>query len=319
MSLWKPKSLPISPKGTARLVDNRSFLLGLDELYRHSMKRFESQRLLPCARTVAEALHVQPANVPAEGYYHETPALEEYFRWMHSLREQDEKVEARVNQLPEFQLLWEVTNSPLYGRPQREGKLLPVGRDPLSQALRDTAPAWTLDGLTKAAQVVALQFDDYSLVGLAARIQDAVVLTATRESAVLYAEMVPLGFSREPRIEYLWRVDPALAEAANRFIETFNRFVPGALPQAQAANAETYYRAYVDNDILGRCVRLGQTLDGSQYYHWAIIVKALSGDQVGMDVLEFWSKDIWTTQKYRETQGSPDHMKPFSKGRDSRA
>ncbi len=318
MSLWKPKGLPLSPKATARLVDNRSFLLGLDGLYRSSMKALESEKLLPCARAVAEALQVQPANVPIEGYYHETPALEEYFRWMRSLQEQDEKAEAQVKHLSEFQLLWAVTNSPLYGRPQREGKLLPVGRDPLSQALRDTAPQWTVDRLTKAAYAAALQFDDYSLVGLAARIQDAVVLTATRESAALYAEVVRLSLRREPELEYQWRVDEALAKVANRFIETFNSFVPGALPRAEAASAKRYYQAYADNEILGRCVRLGQTLDGSQHYHWAIFVKVSSGNRSELAVDEFWSKDLWTTPKYREAQGSPDHMKPFSKDRASR-
>jgi hypothetical protein len=282
------------------------------------MKVLESERLLPCARAVAEALQVQPANVPIEGYYNDTPALEEYFRWMHSLQEQDESAEARVKHLPEFQLLWEVTNSPLYGRPQREDKLFPVGRDPLSQALRDTVPHWTVDGLTKAAYTAALQYDDCSLVGLAARAQDAVVLTATRESVVLYAEVVKFGLHREPELEYKWRVDEALAKAANRLIETFNRFLPGALPRAEAASAERYYKAYADNEILGRCVRLGQTIDGSQYYHWAIVVKVLSGSRFELGVDPFWSKDIWTTKKYRETQGSPDHMKPFSNDRDFR-
>ncbi len=113
MAVWKPKSLPSFLNAPVRAVDNRAFLLGLDGLYRSSMKALESERLLPCARAVAEALHVQPANVPIEGYYHETPALEEYFRWMRSLQEQDEKAEAQVKHLPEFQLLWEVTNSPL--------------------------------------------------------------------------------------------------------------------------------------------------------------------------------------------------------------
>ena len=318
MSLWKPNALSLSPKATARQVDNRSFLLGLDELYRGAMKTLESERLLPCARAVADALQVQPASSPIEGYYSETPALEEYFRWMRSLQEQDEKTEAQVKHLPEFQLLWEVTNSPLYGRPQREGKLFPVGRDPLSQALRDTVPHWTVDRLTKAAHAAALQYDDYSLVGLAARIQDAVVLTAARESAVLYAEVVRFTLRREPEPEYQWRVDEALARAANRFVEAFNHFVPDALPRAESASAGRYYKAYADSEILGRCARLGQTIDGSQYYHWAIAVKVMPGKRFELAVDEFWSKDIWTTQKYREAQGSPDHMKPFAKDRDSR-
>ena len=301
-----------------RVVDNRSFLLGLDELYRNAMKVLESERLLPCARTLAEMLHVQPADIPIEGYYHETPALEEYFRWMRSLQEQDESAEAGVKHLHEFQLLWEVTNSPLYGRPQRKGKLFPAGRDPLSEALRDTIPNWSVEGLTKAAYAAALQSDDYSLVGLAARIQDAVVLTAVRESMVLYAEVVKFSLHREPEFEYEWRVDEALAKAANRFIETFNRFLPGSLPRAEAANVKRYYMAYADNAILGRCVRLGQTPDGSQHYHWAIMVKALSGNRFELGVDEFWSKDIWTTKKYRETQGSPDIMKPFANDRGSR-
>ncbi len=175
-----------------------------------------------------------------------------------------------------------------------------------------------MDRLTKAAHAAALQFDDCSLVGLAARIQDAVVLTATRESAVLYAEVVRLSLRREPELEYQWRVDEALTKAANRLIETFNGFLPGALPRAEAASAKRYYKAYGDNDILGRCVRLGQTLDGSQYYHWAIVVKVSSRNGFELGVDEFWSKDIWTTQNYRKTQGSPDRMKPFSKGPVSR-
>jgi hypothetical protein len=315
MNPWKPKALPLAPDAPVRVVDNRTFLLGLDELYRNAMKALESERLLPCARKVAETLHIQPATVPIEGYYHETPALEEYFRWMRSLQEQDESAEARVKQLHEFQVLWEVTSSPLYGRPQRKGKLLPVGRDALSQALGDMVPNWSVEGLTKAAYAAALQFDDYSLVGLAARTKDAVVLTGTRESVVLYAEPVVYGLHRGPEPGYEWRVDEELAAAANRFIATFNGFVPDALPRAEAASAQRYYKAYADNEILGRCVRLGQTKDGSQHYHWAIIVKALSGGRFELGVDDFWNKDIWTTAKYRETQGSPERMKPLSKDR----
>jgi hypothetical protein len=292
-------------------IDNRTFVIGLDELYRNAMKRFESVTLLPCARTVAKTLDAPPANVPVEGYYHETPALQEYFLWMRRLQEVDESAEAQVGRLREFQLLWDVTSSPLFGRAQRHGKLLPVGRDPLAQALLDTRPNWHLEGLVKAAYEAAIRYDDVSLVGLAARCQDAVTLAATRESVVLYAEVVALGGVPDHTYTYLWRVDAALAEAANRFIAAFNRFVPGGLPEAVAGNAEVFYKAYADNDVIGRCVRIGQTEDGLRHYHWAIAARRVSPEGVDLLVDEFWSDELWTTEDYREAQRRPTSMEPF--------
>lgn len=311
MNIWKPESLVARQSSTVAVVDDRVFMLGLDELYRNAMKSFEIQTLLPCARVVAKKLRVRPANVPVEGYYYETPKLEEYFRLMRGLQEVGVQRETQVRALREFQLLWELTSSPLYGRPKRKGKLLPVGRDPLSQALWDTRPDWSLDRLVKAAYQVALGQDDYSLVGLAARTQDAVILTAVRESVVLYAEVAVLGIHVEPEFEYQWHVDEALAAAANRFIETFNRFVPGALPMAEATSAEQYFKAYADNEIIGRCVRIGRTPDGTRHYHWAIVVEHFPPEGFELNVDEFWDKEPWTTKQYREIQRDPAHMKFF--------
>jgi hypothetical protein len=311
MSFWKPKYLSFSRYAAAPVVeiDNRAFVIGLDELYRNAMKRFESETLLPCARTLTKTLGVSPANVPIEGYYHETPALREYFLRMRRLQEVDESAEAQVARLREFQLLWDVTSSPLFGRAQRQGKLLPVGRDPLTQALLDTRPNWHLENLVKAAYEAAIRYDDVSLVGLAARCQDAVTLAATRESVVLYDEVATLG--GEPEHTYLWRVDAALAEAANRFITTFNRFVPGGLPEAMDGNAEVFYKAYADNDVIGRCVRIGKTEDGSRHYHWAIATRRVSLEGLDLLVDEFWSDELWTTEDYRGAQRSPRSMEPF--------
>ena len=61
-------------------VDNRTFLLGLDELYRAAMKRHERGELLECAREVCMELNLPPANVPVEGYYSENKDLAEQFR-----------------------------------------------------------------------------------------------------------------------------------------------------------------------------------------------------------------------------------------------
>ncbi len=73
-----------------RVVDDRVFLLGLDKLYRDAMKQHERGELLGCARRVAEALHVTPADVPVEGYYAEDERLTEYFRLVRALQDVDE-------------------------------------------------------------------------------------------------------------------------------------------------------------------------------------------------------------------------------------
>ncbi len=145
-----------------------------------------------------------------------------------------------MDSLPEFQRLRDVTSAPLYGRAQYSGKLLPVGRDALSQALLDTFPNWTAAGLAAAACEVALKTDDISLVGLAARVQDVVVLAALRQSVVLYAELM-YGAALHPPPP-TWKVDEELAQQARRFIDAFNALFGEELPPPDPAQAERYYR-----------------------------------------------------------------------------
>jgi hypothetical protein len=280
-----------------RVVDNRVFLLGLDKLYRDAMKRHEHGDLLRCARRVAETLRVAPADVPVEGYYAEDDRLTEYFRLVRALQDVDEGETSSVDSLSEFQRLRDVTSAPLYGRPQYAGKLLPTGRDALSQALFDTFPNWSVASLTAEAYNKAREFDDVSLVGLAARVQDAVVLTAVRESVVLYAEMIPGAALYRPRPTYVWKVDKDLAQQARRFIDTFNTLFGERLPPPDPEHAEWYWHAYDDNEILGRCVRLGcdDAILPIRHYHWAIC-RAADG---GFAVQEFWKHEVWTTTRYR--------------------
>jgi len=279
-----------------RVVDNRVFVLGLDHLYREAMKNHERQELLVCARRVASALHVMPADVPIEGYYAEDEQLTEYFRLSRRLQSLDISYLPAVVSLPEFQRLLNVTSAPLYGRPRQTGKLLLVGRDPLSQALDDTKPLWTVPRLIEVAYSTALKTDDISLGGLAARVKDAVVLAATRESVVLYAEQL-LGalFREEP--QYVWEVDEDLAAHAKRFIDTFNALFDEELPQPEPAHAAWYWSAYSDNEIFGRCVRLGydDTVQPIRHYHWGIHQNAHGI----LAVQEFWHPEVWTTTRYR--------------------
>lgn len=158
------------------------------------------------------------------------------------------------------------------------------------------ASRWNVPNIVEAAYRVAIASDDFSLVGLAARIKDPVVLAALRESVVLYAALAAAtGMPSKPTYE--WRVDAELATAANRFIEAFHRFVPNALLKAEARNAATFHGAFQENNILGRCVRIGydDSVQPIRYYHWVIRAK---GGQ--LDLHDFWSQEIWTTERYRQ-------------------
>ena len=181
------------------------------------MKEQERGELLSCARGVASILEVLPAEVPIEGYYSEDHYLSTYFRLMRALQGVPLERAPEVEKLPQFLRLLDVTSSPIFGRPVRK-HLLPTGRDPLSAALKLTAleeTTWTVPSLIPLAARIAEETDDFSLVGLAARAKDPVVLAALRESVVLYAEIITGEFqSAFRRPTYVWRVDPELAAAA---------------------------------------------------------------------------------------------------------
>jgi len=282
-----------------RVVDNRVLLLGLDKLYRDAMKQHERTELLGCARRVAEALHAAPADVPIEGYYNENPELTEYFLLMRALQQIGEGAISAVSSLREFARLREVTAAPLFGQAQYNGKLFAVGRDALSKALLDAFPEWTVKGLTDAAYASAIEMDDISLVGLAARIHDPVVLTATRESVVLYAEVMIGSAAAPPEPRYIWQVDEDLAAQASRFVDAYNALFGEELWSPAPEHAAYFWHAYTDNDILGRCVRIGcdDRVSPIRHYHWAVC----RGKYGPYAVDDFWKPELWTTQRYRST------------------
>lgn len=297
--MWRSK--PEGPTETC-VVTNRVFLLGLDELYRRAVMVHERGELLNCARSVAVALGVEAADIPVEGYYASNPKLTRYFLIMRALQDVPATRIREVSEMPEFQRLQEVTGSPIYGFPVWNGKLLPVGRDALSQALYDTLPDWTVVGLTAAAHDVARETGDISLVGLAALAKESVVLAALRESLVLHTELVALDLpERLPEIVYVWRVDDQLIERAAAFIETFNVLFREDLPAPVPDNSERYWVAHDEESILGRCVRLGYDDRTSpvRYYHWATCRRA-DGQ---LTVQDFWDSEVWTTERYRAKLG----------------
>ena len=284
------------------VVDNRVFLLGLDDLYRERMKMHERDELLRCARAACDALNVAPWIGPVEGYYSEDELLTEYFQRMRALQEARDDRRSLADGSAEFRRLLAVTSSRLYGEPIFNGNLLPSGNDPLSKALLASFPHWTVDGLISAAFSQVTASEDFSLVGLAALARDPVVLAALRETAVLYAYAVAGAALDRAEITYEWRVDPILAERATRFVSVFNELFDESLPAPSRENAGLFWCAADEAKIFGRCVRLGydDSTEPVRNYHWAV-----TDGPVGFRVRDFWSGELWTTVRFREAVFGP--------------
>lgn len=285
------------------VVDNRAFLLGLDQFYRDAIRVHEGGELLDCARRVAGALGIGPADVPVEGYYTETPELTEYFRLVRALQATGASSAGRVEGMPEFQRLRDVATSRLYGVPHDSDALLPQPWDAMTFAARATTSGWRIALLMSAAYDAAVREGDISLVGLAARSRDPIVLTALRESVVLYSLVFLAdagGGPEKPR--FVWEVDEQISEAAKRFVDLFQQIFGDELPAPVPKNAMSYWSA-ARTTILGRCARLGieDSRGTLEHYHWAI----REGGETRLDTHEFWRSEICTTAMYHEEIGEP--------------
>lgn len=293
----RPSLVADEPKVDVHVIDNRVFLLGLDKLYRKAMKSKERGELLSCARRVASAIHVTPANEPVEGYYAEDAQLTEYFLLMRALQSTRKADGISVESLDEFRRLKQVVSSPLFGVPEDSDKLLPRSEDSLTKALSDLYPHWSIAGIVDAAHARSSHADDISLVGLAALARDALVLAAVRESVVLHAAVFFGSALSPPEPQFIWEVDEELTARGKRFVDAFNGLFGALLPIPGPSGAEEYWHACVNNVIVGRCVRIGAD-DSAQpvrHYHWGI-----RRDPSGKPAVEdFWKDEIWTTTRYR--------------------
>ena len=278
-----------------RVVDNRVFLLGLDELYRSAIKPHERGELLDAATKVADDLSLAPADVPVEGYYSEDETLTLYFRLMRALQGEHESRVSEVKHDRELQRLRDVTESPIYGVPEDSPCLIRRSRDALYDALEAVTDDWTVDAITAAACQSANASDEYSRVALAALARDPVVLAALRESVVLNMLLYALGMPPEYRLE--WKVDTVLERRAERFVDTFNRLFGESLPRPCRENVKAYWDACDLDEVAGRCtcIAFDDSKRRVRYYHWAI-----DRDSRGkLLVSDFWDKKLWTTERYR--------------------
>jgi hypothetical protein len=284
------------------VVTDRVLVLGLDGLYRDDVKKHESSTLLSCARAVARALKVDPASGPIEGYYVESDQLSEYFQLSRALQATNVDRRSEVYRMPAFSRLLRVYSSRIYGYETAHNGVLPAGHDSLSESLGQNMGHWEMGALLNASITAALKNDDYSIVGLASRLNDGVCVTAVRETVVLYAEIIITADSLEDILkepEYEWKVSDEMTKQANRFIDEYNSLFDSRLPAARPENAKAFYNACSKNELEGRCVRIGIDImsEPIRYYHWKID-RSKDGELMASD---FWSEELWTTERYRQS------------------
>lgn len=283
-----------------KIVDNRVFLLGLDSLFREAQKQYETNTLLPIVRNIKDDLVLVPQDAPIEGYYTETPELKEYFLIVRTLQTLPKELKDRVKDKKGLQKLLSYTGSKICGRLLEGDRFLPIVVDPLAEALKRTYPEWNIPNLTVVASGVAKEWNDVSLVGLACLANDSCVITALKESAILYGSKVVGSFFDKRKPVFEWRVDKALEEKANIFIQEFNSLTGFSLPLASAENAAIFFKASSLNEISERCVNIGSNPEGNKFYHWAIEVDS----KRVYFVKDFWDDHMWTTAEYRKRRAS---------------
>lgn len=274
------------PVGIATIND-RQFVLGLDDLFREHMKAFEVSTLLPLARRIDRGVGGPIPDVPVEGYYTESNELREYFTIVRKLQN-TEAGKVPADALADLSTLSRVLSSRAFGRIQQTTAALPLLSNPLNAALL-RVPEWTIDNLMSAS-IAALQDSDACLVSVAIQTADPVCVCATRETLALELLLAAGLTSRAT-----WGVSPAVAQRAQKLIETLRADTGIVLPQAVPESADVYWAAAQTAETNGRCVAIGQAeMRPDPYYHWRI-----EGEGATAKVIDFWDDHIVTTADIR--------------------
>lgn len=291
ISFFKKPS-PLTTRTELRTVDDRSFVIGLIELFRDRMKEHETKVLLPLAREAAQALGLKKEDVPIEGYYYETPELSEYFRLIRSLQSTSLRKPPDGSTHKALTELRRVLSSRAFSRSvlgDTKGNSIPQFTSPLHEAL-ESIPEYSIDAITERA-VSCVREEDSSIVAVACATGDAVALCAARES-------VPLILSvssdiHHPVIEYEWTVRDEVRRVAERFLRALSEATSIDLPPATRESAKSYWHASQKADLDGRCIAIAnRELRG--FYHWYI-----NGRRDAARVVDFWSPELWTTQRMK--------------------
>lgn len=273
------------------VVDDRTFVVGLCELFREHMKVYEVATLLPLAESACKALDLSPAMVPIEGYYAESAELERFFRLIRAMQL------AEMRELPAgpgasaIRQLRKVYGSPAMGRVAQNQNVLPRTDSPFGEALGILAD-WSIDGVSRLAQRL-VRDDDCGLIALAAASGDPLALCVARETLALSGLIMQMEADLP---QFVWAVSGHVASVAARFVAALAEATGIMLPAPDAQSAHLYGQAGKDAALVGRCIWIGERV-GNPYpfYHWWI------DSQNGLlTVKDFWSSEVWTTDVVRQ-------------------
>jgi hypothetical protein len=278
------------------VINDFEFIIGLDGFYRNNMMKYESDDLLPLLEKMVKQLNICLDDVEIEGYYYLTKELKKYFKIVKNLKNISiDKIEI-FKEYNGYNKLIDIFCSDLYGEYKFDKYIIPSVNDILNQALKSIdVNKYNYEIILEYAYKLLQNKKKITLVELGILKKDPIIVTALRESAALYVDVVIAGDPEPVEYNYTWNVSKEIENAGNEIINTFNKICPYKIPYGSKENAEIYYNEFTDNKINNRCIRIAEDDNGLKY-HWAIKYNYYTGKY---KFEEFWDKKLWTSEKYK--------------------
>lgn len=342
--------VPVSPRPKAKM-DERTLVHGLIVMFQRALSASIKRELYGCAQRVADELGLEPSRSRSgiPDFCKGDAILSHYFQIVEELRHAC--WQQRVDAMPEFQRIASVMTSPLFGLATSRSSAVTMGsfgcgfvsgcggsssandhkvqmstpKDAFARAvctieqdlILGRVATWSIDELTTMAQSIAAEADDVSLVGLAARVGDPMLM--------ILARLQPKAgrtLDDDPEDEFDWQVGPAFAASVGAFVDVANKLLDAELPAPTADNASAYFWASTGISLGGQCVPLGMLRLGYRNkhgtYHWAIREPHMVSRLSGPEAEQFVDTKLWDSERYtRELypRGWLDDASPYHRQR----
>jgi hypothetical protein len=275
------------------------------------MKKYETKYLLPLVIELFKKLAITQKEYPIEGYYYESEELKNYFNYIKTFQQVSIKYKKDIQNMLGYKKLTELYCSGLYGKYEYKNNILPQIKDPIYYALESlSVENWNVKNIINEAFTIINDIGNTTIIGLGIALKNPVIVTALRESVVLYPDFYCTGvpdFTIKYINKYIWNVSKEIENLANTIIETFNGICKYKIPKAIEKNAKIYFEEFSSNPINLRCVRIGYDDFSGKNYHWAIKnQKYLTSNY---KFIEFWDKNLWTTENAKNDLFKKDDLK----------